>query len=396
MNDTILKVSNGREGPLVRRDSLPEEEPIAVERVRGAPEQSKERPPHAQAWFDTVSDSYLRTDLHGVVDEANHAASLLFGVREEFLLGKPLGLLMAEECHSTFYRHLARLNDCDNVEQWEGRIARPHGPAREVALTAAALAEEQGVKLHWTIRDISELRAAQRQALQAERLAAIGQMAAGLAHEGRNALQRIQACTAILNLRLQGRPEELDILARIQRAQDDLQHLFEDVRNYAIAPRLKRIWHDLRQSWREAWSELANLPQWGYAALCEDIDGIEPLGRVDPFYLKHVFRNLLENALSCGVNPVRVVIHCRPAMLPTEDAICLCLRDNGPGIPAESRARLFEPFYTTKTSGTGLGLAICKRIIEAHGGQIEARSHSEQGDESTGAEIVITLPRRGT
>lgn len=394
MNDTILTVSDGREGPSIRRNALKEKEPVAVERVRGALEQIQQRKPPAKAWFDTVSDSYLRTDLQGVVDEANQAAALLFGVRKEFLLGKPLGLFMAQECQARFYGHLARLNECDGVEQWEGHVSRPHGPGRDVVLTATVLADEQGVNLHWTIRDISELRAAQRQALQAERLAAIGQMAAGLAHEGRNALQRIQACTAILGLRLQGRPEELDILGRIQRAQDDLQHLFEDVRNYAVAPRLKRVWHDLRQSWREAWSELVNLPQWASAELCDGIDGIEPFSWVDPFYLKHVFRNLLENALSCGANPVCVVLQCRPAKLRTEEAICLRLRDNGPGIPEEARSRLFEPFCTTKASGTGLGLAICKRIIEAHGGQIEARSYTEQESEGMGAEIVITLPRR--
>lgn len=396
MNDTVLTVPDGRDRPSIRRDPLADEEPVAVARVRGPLEQRHERPRHPQAWFDTVSDSYLRTDLQGVVDEANYAAALLLGVRKEFLLGKPLGLFMSEECQPAFYGYLARLNARDNVEQWEGRVLRPHEPAREVMLTVAALAEEQGVKLHWTLRDISELRAAQRQATQAERLAAIGQMAAGLAHEGRNALQRIQACTAILTLRLHGRPEELDLLARIQKAQDDLQHLFEDVRNYAVAPRLKRICHDLRQSWREAWSELANLPQWSSAQLGEDVDGIEPLCSVDPFYLKHVFRNLLENALSCGANPVRVAIQCRPAMLGAGEAICLHLRDNGPGIPAQARSRLFEPFFTTKASGTGLGLAICKRIIEAHGGQIEARSDTESENGSMGAEIVITLPRRGT
>lgn len=395
MNDTILTVPDGRDRPSIRRDPLAEEEPVAVERVRKTLESRHERPLRPQAWFDTVSDSYVRTDLQGVVDEANYAAALLLGVRKEFLLGKPLGLFMEEVCQPAFYGHLARLNKCDNVEQWEGRVLRPHGPAREVVLTATALADEQGVKLHWTIRDISELRTAQRQALQAERLAAIGQMAAGLAHEGRNALQRIQACTAILSLRLEGRPAELDLLGRIQKAQDDLQHLFEDVRNYAVAPRLKPIWHDLRQSWREAWSELSNLPQWPFAQLDEDLGDTEPFCRVDPFYLKHVFRNLLENALSCGANPARIVIECRPALLDGVQALRLRLRDNGPGIPAQTRSRLFEPFYTTKASGTGLGLAICKRIIEAHGGQIEARSDTERENESMGAEIVIVLPRRG-
>ncbi|HTU89206.1 MAG TPA: ATP-binding protein [Gemmataceae bacterium] len=246
-------------------------------------------------------------------------------------------------------------------------------------------------------QDVTELQEAQRQTLQAERLAAIGQMAASMAHEGRNALQRIQACLAILSIRLQGQPDNLELLGRIQKAQDDLLHLFEDVRHLAVTPRLQRCWHDLRQSWREAWNDLIGLPQWPSAQLHEEIDGFDPYCEADPFYLKHVFRNLLENALTCGASPARVVIHCHPSPAGAGDAICLRLRDNGPGIAVEARSRLFEPFVTTKTSGTGLGLAICKRIVEAHGGRIEANSPSpaEQGNESMGAEFVITLPRRG-
>jgi signal transduction histidine kinase len=143
--------------------------------------------------------------------------------------------------------------------------------------------------------------------------------------------------------------------------------------------------------WREAWSDLAGSPEWPTAELREDVAGIDLFCQADPFYLKQVFRNLLENALSSGANPARIVIQCRPAQLETEDAICLRLCDNGPGIPAEARTRLFEPFFTTKVRGTGLGLAICKRIVEAHGGHIHVGNDSGEG-----AELVITLPRRGT
>jgi nitrogen fixation/metabolism regulation signal transduction histidine kinase len=298
---------------------------------------------------------------------------------------------MAAECHATFYERLARLAIRSEMEQWEACLVSPTGDTRRFLLKVTSQTDEHGIKLRWVLRDVTELREAQRQALQAERLATVGQMAAGLAHEGRNALQRIQASLALLTMRLQGQKENLDLLGRIQRASDDLQHLFEDVRSFATAPKLQRHWHDLRFIWREAWNELFNLPAWPSAELEEDIDDIEPSCRVDPFYLKHVFRNLLENALMCGANPVRIVIQCRPATLHETDALRLSLRDNGPGFPPEMRSRVFEPFITTKARGTGLGLAICKRIVEAHGGQIEATA-----DRAAGAEIVLMLPRRGT
>jgi PAS domain S-box-containing protein len=238
--------------------------------------------------------------------------------------------------------------------------------------------------------DVTDLQEAQRQALQAERLAAIGQMAAGVAHESRNALQRSQACLALLSLRLRNQPECLELLGRIEKAQDDLQRLFEDVRTYAAAPRLQRRCYNLSESWREAWNNLAGLPQWPSAELCEDIDNVDLFCEADSFSMRQVFRNLLENALSSGASPPRVTIRCRPAPRGAAEALCIRLRDNGPGISAQARPRLFEPFFTTKMRGTGLGLAICKRIIEAHGGCIHV-----QDDSLPGTEMVILLPRRG-
>jgi hypothetical protein len=85
----------------------------------------------------------------------------------------------------------------------------------------------------------ADLKEAQKKALQAERLAAIGQMVAGLAHESRNALQRADACAERLRWRLQGQPEALDLVARIRQAQDDLRRLFDDVREYAAPIQLE-------------------------------------------------------------------------------------------------------------------------------------------------------------
>ncbi|MBV9122779.1 MAG: PocR ligand-binding domain-containing protein, partial [Planctomycetes bacterium] len=101
------------------------------------------------------------------------------------------------------------------------------------------------------------LKEAQQKALQAERLAAIGQMVAGLAHESRNALQRGVACLEMLSLRLQGQPEALNLLARAQKAQDDLHRLYEEVREYAAPIHLDTCVCDLSQVWREAWADLA-------------------------------------------------------------------------------------------------------------------------------------------
>src|SRR5207248_7685118 len=106
-------------------------------------------------------------------------------------------------------------------------------------------------------QDITGLKQSQERALQAERLAAIGQMMAGLAHESGNALARSQACLEMLELEVQDRPEALDLVGRVQKAQDHLRQLYEEVRGYAAPLRLDREVWEISGVWRQAWTNLA-------------------------------------------------------------------------------------------------------------------------------------------
>ena len=109
---------------------------------------------------------------------------------------------------------------------------------------------------------------------------------------------------------------------------------------------------------------------------------------VDRQSVGQVFRNVLENALSACPDPVEVRTQWSEAESNGRPALLISLRDNGPGLTPEVRRKIFDPFFTTKTQGTGLGMAIAKRIVEAHGGQLEVGP-----DAGRGAEILIRLPR---
>lgn len=236
--------------------------------------------------------------------------------------------------------------------------------------------------------DITELQEAQKQALQMERLAAIGQAMTGLTHESRNALQRGMACLEILKLRLKDRPEDLDLLARMQRAHDDLLRLYEEVRAYGAPLHIERSQCHLVAVWREAWDQVT--PQFPdkEATLCEEIAGAELWCLADARRLVQVFRNLLENSFAACPGPVQVGITCRETLRAGRPALQIAVRDNGPGLNEEQRQHIFEPFYTTKVKGTGLGTSIARRIVEAHGGEIALGNSAQPG-----TEIVITLPR---
>lgn len=236
--------------------------------------------------------------------------------------------------------------------------------------------------------DLTELREAQRQAVQSARLAAIGEMVAGLAHESRNALQRSQASLELLALEVADRPEAIDLVNRIQRAQTHLHHLYEEVRGYAAPITLHSQVCDLREIWRETWTHV--LETAGKAArLRDDSPDVDLVCYVDRHAVSQLFRNVLENSVAATEEPVEVMIRCTLVERNGRPFVRVALRDNGPGFTAEQLRRLFEPFFTTKTQGTGLGMAIARRIVESHGGTIRADNHP-----AGGAEIVFTLPRQ--
>jgi two-component system, LuxR family, sensor kinase FixL len=275
------------------------------------------------------------------------------------------------------------------VREFESRVVCRDGTERWATWNVRRLDDYEGGPAVLAVgQDITKLKEVQEQALRAERLAAIGQMMTGLAHESGNALARSQACLEMLELEVPDRPDALDLIARIRKAQDHLKQLYEEVRGYAAPLRLDRTPCSLAGVWRQAWENLALARQGRDAALREETAGLDLHAVIDPFRLEQVFRNAFENSLAACPDPVRVTVRCWQADLGGRPALGVAVRDNGPGLTPEQRQRIFEPFYTTKTKGTGLGMAIAKRIIEAHGGRIAAPPCP-----GPGAEISITLPR---
>jgi signal transduction histidine kinase len=276
------------------------------------------------------------------------------------------------------------------VRDVEVDVIRPDGGTASLLAYAAPLMDEQG-KPRGAIGaflDVTERKRAQERTLQTERLAAIGQMMTGLAHESGNALARSQSCLEMLSWEVEDRPEALDLIQRIQKAQDHLRQLYDEVRGYAAPLKLEREAWSVAGIWRQAWENLA-LARKGRVAALRELPGTCDLHcSVDQFRLEQVFRNIFDNALAACADPVQISIQCDETRLAGRPALRVTVRDNGPGLSAEQQQRIFDPFFTTKTKGTGLGMAIAKRILEAHAGQIAARTNH-------GAEIVLVLPREG-
>jgi signal transduction histidine kinase len=231
-------------------------------------------------------------------------------------------------------------------------------------------------------------RAAREQLLQSERLSAIGEAMAALTHESRNALQRSQAGLDMLAKRVADRPEAVQLLGEVQQAQYFLRDQYEAVRDYAAPMRLHCEAVDIRDAVRDAWNELADQRKDRGVVLVEHAAEVDTTVWADRRAAGQVARNLLANALEADASVSRIEITYADDRLDGGAALKVAVRDDGPGMSAEQRQRVFEPFFTTKPRGTGLGMAICRRIAEAHGGDIFVADNNRRG-----TEIVVILPK---
>jgi hypothetical protein len=236
-------------------------------------------------------------------------------------------------------------------------------------------------------QDLTEWRDAQERLLRSERLAGIGQMVTGIAHESRNALQRIQSSSEMIELEVEDNDEALKHVRRVQEAQDDLRRVLDEVRGYAAPIQLERESSRLDATWQQAWDSLATARRGRDVVLEAKVGQTDLTVSLDRFRIVQLFRNLFENSLAACQDPVRIEIVSRDVLFHQRPAVEIRIRDNGPGLTPEARRNVFEPFFTTKTKGTGLGMAIARRTVDAHGGQITVGKTS-----AAGSEFVVTLP----
>lgn len=335
-----------------------------------------------QALYENSLSGVLMFDLNGVIVDANPAACHMLRMEHSELLGRTIHSLAASD---------------DSGEMMED-IASPQSSYGEVKLRrgdGTVIDVERQTMLNFSpglsavaLRDVTEKKQSERRALQAERLAAIGETMTALVHESRNALQRSSACLEMLALEVEDRPGALDLVRRTQHAQDQLRDLYEEVRQWAAPVNLLRERTNLAGVWREAWLQAMHPYGQRQLELRENV-ACEPICRVDAAKISQVFRNIFENAIEVSPNPGVVELHCELSSDSAKSELYISIIDQGPGLLPEQRTHMFEPFFTTKAKGTGLGMAIAKRIIMAHHGHIVA-------DSPKGARIAITLPKGTT
>ena len=230
-----------------------------------------------------------------------------------------------------------------------------------------------------------ELRDAQKQLIRQEKLATLGQLAGGVAHELRNPLGAIKNAVYFLNMALeQSEPEVNETLDILDKEVATSEHIISSLLDFAHPKQPTRRKVNINEVVKE---ELLRTTMLENIELVKQLDEAMPTILADPQELSQIFANIIRNGIEAMPDGGQLTVKSEVFRL---GWVAVSIADTGVGIPPEEQPKVFEPLFTTKAKGIGLGLAIAKTLVEGHGGTIEVQS--EMGKGST---FTVRLPIDG-
>jgi signal transduction histidine kinase len=253
-----------------------------------------------------------------------------------------------------------------SVRADEGRPDEVGVAARGFDATLAALRRSQ-----------AELEAFYRERMvRADRFAAVGEIATGLAHEIKNPLAGLSGALELLAEDFARDPRHAEVVSEMQHQVQRLTHTMESLLSFARPPKAKLRSTDVNASLEKVLFLIRQQSRNGSLGLVPELAEELPAVLADPAQLEQVFLNICLNACQAmSGRDGKLTVRSRPG----DGNVIVEIEDTGPGIPADLRGQVFKPFFTTKREGNGLGLAISARIVAEHGGHIGYRCPPEGG-----------------
>ena len=329
------------------------------------------------------------SDTVGLITYANERLSVACGYDPEAIVGISLAKLVVADSREIFAQAISKTGEGTQVESLDLPVQCADGRAVRYSITLSPMRDEQGnvnsiIALMTDITDASMLQA---KLIHSEKMAAVGQLVSGVAHEVNNPLTAIMGYADLLtssnDLSSEARRDLGIILQEAQRTKQIVQNLLSFARQ--SAPHREPV------NLNAVLGRTLQLRQYDFVnhgvVVEEDFDTALPLVFGDPQQLQQVFLNVLNNAYD-AVREVTRTPFVRIATSVADGIVEVEITDNGPGISMPDR--IFDPFFTTKEvgKGTGLGLSICYGIVREHGGEITC---SNQPD-GHGATFLVRLP----
>jgi two-component system sensor histidine kinase PilS (NtrC family) len=322
----------------------------------------------------SLSSGLITTTPEGYILSANHIAADILGVPAEQLVGGPVDKVMPG---------VAALI-ADNRQRADLSIPTRHHRMVMLGVTVSPLRNQRDDVIGRVInfQDLTELRRLELHARRAERLATVGQLAAGVAHEIRNPLASISGSIELLRQAPQSE-DDRTLMAIVHREIQRLNVLIGDLLDYANPRPSQPIDFDLGTLVTETLQVAKSEAAFADVELASEVDS--PLVIcADPAKLRQVVWNLVRNASDAAVAGGK---HVRVEARGVGKDALITVADDGPGIAKDVVARIFDPFVTTKKKGTGLGLATCHAVISEHGGRIDVETEAGKG-----TKMIVTLP----
>ncbi len=335
--------------------------------------------------LSSIESGVIAVDLEGRITIFNRIAEDMTGYLADELIGKN---------YNDFFT--GEMEDQAPLMQTMFSGAAIHGVEREIPLrdggtipikcssTWITSTAGERIGVVETFEDISRVRALERRMLHQKTLAALGEMAAQVAHELRNPLAGIKGFAGLLAEDLADNESSKKMTKRIIEGVDSLDRISSNllILTQDCAGEFKR--QPLEPILEQA-IELIEARTEAEFKVERDFP-LEPCSaKIDGEKIKQLLLNLLGNAFEVCEGRGNAVAGYKYNALTNE--VCIFVRDYGPGVVEEDQEKIFNPFFTTKTQGTGLGLAIAKKITELHRGKIELTSPDDGG-----AEFIVTIP----
>lgn len=342
-----------------------------------------------RAFFDSTPTSIYIVDIKHTLIAINMSRAQIVQQRPSDIVGK--------RCYKILFSREDPCPDCrigetlfsgKNTQRIEQRWEDGGHPI-EFEINTYPIQNENGLVIQAFIfeEDVTEKRRMEATLVQSEKLAAVGQLAAGVAHEINNPLTAIMANTQLLKRMITGNDEIQEMLDLIARAGDRASQVVRNLLDFARKEHYEFAPTDINETIRKSLALVQHELISRQIQLTFNPQDDLPLVLASYDHLQGVWLNLLLNAVD-AVEDNGGDINVSTRQLGNE--VRIIIADTGKGIPPERVPRIFEPFYTTKKPGrgTGLGLSVCHRIIKQHGGHILVDSQVDSGTEFT---IVLPL-----
>ncbi|MGE3756305.1 MAG: ATP-binding protein [Pseudobdellovibrionaceae bacterium] len=330
-----------------------------------------------------VGTGVISVDKGGLITTLNRRAGQLLSVEPEKYVGRPVRDLLTVEYFRTFAELLRTMQE-HNVESLQKEIRiNVQGQALPIQMTLSILKDEKGqdVGKILVFDDLTPL-------VNAQRAAAWTEVARRIAHEIKNPLTPIKLSAERLQRKFGAHIQDeafKECTGMIIKQADDLRNLVNEFSQFARLPQTHPVLGSLNKTMEEALIMFRQAH--AHIPIVFSGDASLPEFRFDPDQIKRVVTNLVDNSVAAIPSHQPGEVKLSTQYDNQLKIVKIVVADNGSGIPAHDRVRIFEPYFSTKQGGTGLGLAIVKRIVEDHNGFIRALAN-----EPKGAKFLIELP----